>query len=463
MNALLQSVEKSVQTRRLLRAGQRLLVAVSGGLDSMVLVDLLHRLAATHRWRLVIAHFNHQLRAAASDADERLVRSAARRLGLPLACGAWPRSDHGVAKQFGLEMAARLARHQFLAEQARAFKASAIALAHHADDQAELFFLRLLRGAGGEGLSGMKWQNPSPADAQLQLIRPLLDLQKIELAAYAKERKIRFRIDASNRDERHDRNWLRATLLPALTRRFGAASLNSIRRAMALVGGDADFVRSVAEAWHSGRKPFDALHPAVQRQVVRRELKRLGLPSTFDLIEQLRQSPGQPITAAPGIALRRDALGSITRCETGLESFRDQTTTVDLSGSGHCSFGAVSFDWSRRRSAGLPRRPAAGASRADLEWFDAALIGATIRLRHWRPGDRFQPIGMKSSAKLQDLFTNLKISRALRRELVVAETECGEIFWVEGLRISERFKVSRRTQIRLRWAWQRKPTQTRPA
>src|SRR5436309_9927759 len=175
----------------------------------MVLLDLLHRLAPRHRWQLIVAHFNHQLRGAASDADERLVRRVAGRLGLPFARDCWPREDHRKTQRSGLEMAARLARHQFLSRTARASGAPTIALAHHADDQAELFFLRLLRGAGGDGLAGMKWRGPSPVDPHLTLVRPLLDLRKTEIVACAKERHIRFREDASNRDERHDRNWLR--------------------------------------------------------------------------------------------------------------------------------------------------------------------------------------------------------------------------------------------------------------
>src|SRR5436190_23015832 len=104
---MLLEVEKSILAHRLLKSGQRLLVAVSGGLDSMVLLDVLHRLATNHRWHLIVAHFNHQLRGNASNADERLVRSTARGLRLPMVCGDWPRGEHASAKQLGLEMAAR--------------------------------------------------------------------------------------------------------------------------------------------------------------------------------------------------------------------------------------------------------------------------------------------------------------------------------------------------------------------
>jgi len=444
-------VEASIVSRRLLRDGQRVLVAVSGGLDSMVLLDLLHGLAAKHRWRLVVAHFNHQLRGAASDADERLVERAAKELGLGFVNERWPRHRQAAVKQLGLEMAARLARHEFLARCARLHKMSTIALAHHADDQGELFFLRLLRGSGGEGLRGMKWRSPSPADGRCTLIRPLLDVRRIELEAWAQEHSIRYREDASNLDVRHDRNWLRKKLLPALTHRFGSGSVLAILRTMDLAGCDADFAQEAAAAWLSERRrpPFERLHPAVQRQCVRLQLKRLKLPLGFDLIERLRQFPGKAIAATSQAVVRRDAASRIVQVQPR-DKFRLDELTVDVSVTGGCDFQGVSFNWTQRQASRLFRRP---AQRHGMESFDAAKVGPMIRLRHWRPGDRFQPIGMSRPVKLQDLFTNSKIPAGRRRRLIVAESASGVLFWVQGLRISEPFKLHPGTREQLCWRW----------
>jgi len=144
--------------------GGALLVAVSGGVDSMVLLHVLNSLAPEWGWKLAVAHFNHQLRGRSSDRDEALVCRTAAALKLTVTVG---QGDvKAFAKQSGLslEMAARKLRHEFLARTARAGGITTIALAHHADDQVELFFLRLLRGAGGEGLAGMRGRAPSPMD-----------------------------------------------------------------------------------------------------------------------------------------------------------------------------------------------------------------------------------------------------------------------------------------------------------
>ena len=155
-----QQLESVIRAKKLFRDGQKILVAVSGGLDSMALLALLDRLAAAHRWQLTAAHFNHQLRGKSSDADELLVRQQARVLGWPVAVGRGKVKEIARRRGWSVEMAARELRHAFLARAARQRGISAVATAHHADDQVELFFLRVLRGAGSAGLAGMKWAPP---------------------------------------------------------------------------------------------------------------------------------------------------------------------------------------------------------------------------------------------------------------------------------------------------------------
>src|ERR1043166_2265835 len=189
MAGLLLRTRKAIDRQVLLRRGESILVGVSGGLDSMVLLHVLQKLAPMHGWHLSVAHLNHQLRGRSSDADERLVRRTAQKLRLPVVVERADVRRFARTRKLSLEMAARRVRHDFLARAARQKRIRTVALAHHADDQLEHFFLRLLRGSGGKGLAGMKWRSPSPRDPRIELVRPLLDQRKSALRAYAAERK----------------------------------------------------------------------------------------------------------------------------------------------------------------------------------------------------------------------------------------------------------------------------------
>ena len=424
----------------------------------MVLLHLLDGLRRQHGGRLVVAHFNHKLRGKASDADERFVRGEAARLGLPFVSERADVAGHARRAGLSLEMAARQLRHEFLARAARRLKIKTVALAHHADDQVELFLLRLLRGAGGEGLAGMKFRSPSPADPRVELVRPLLEQPKSALRAYAKERQLRFREDASNAALEMKRNRVRHRLLPLLARQYQPAVGEVIRRTMKLLEGEADFVRQAAEGWLNARphEAFARLHAAVQRQVIQIQLLRLGTAPTFELVEQLRTEAGQAVSVAPDCLIRRNKEGRLERVAPAERAFRSDERRLDLAEPGQRGFfGGLEVRWSLAGFCSREDRPRFASG---LEWFDADKVGSPVTLRHWQPGDRFQPIGMRSAVKLQDLFTNARIPRAERHHRVMGVTAEGVIFWVEGLRMGERFKLDKGTVTRLKWCWRRGAT-----
>ncbi|MGA2853706.1 MAG: tRNA lysidine(34) synthetase TilS, partial [Verrucomicrobiota bacterium] len=370
--------------------------------------------------------------------------------------------------KLSLEMAARKLRHEFLARVARKQKIKTIALAHHADDQVELFFLRLLRGAGGEGLAGMKWRSPSPADKTISLVRPLLGFSKSELAEFARENKIHFRDDATNFSPDFLRNRIRNELLPLLRRNYQPGLDKAVLRLMEIVGAESEFAGEAARQWLKiGRADlpvsrdarqrvptkmnFDKLPVAIQRRVLQSQLAEAGVAQDFGLIESLRQSANCFVSVGPKISVARDACGKVVLREESIPKFfNGNERTVKLGRAGEATFGNRKFRWQVQVQKHTGETPVPLKQR---EFFDADKIGGGIMLRHWRAGDRFQPIGLKSAAKLQDLFVNAKIPVTRRRELVLATTADGEIFWVEGLRIGERFKLTPQTARRLAWKW----------
>ena len=454
MQEFIRRVEEGIACRHLLKDNAKVLVAVSGGVDSMVLLHVLHELAPQHRWKLAVAHFNHQLRGRAAEADLRFVQRVAEKLGLHFESATADVKQLAVAQKISVEMAARKMRHEFLARTARALEAKQIALAHHADDQTELFFLRLLRGAGSEGLGGMKWRSVSPADKTVALIRPLLDESKLVLLEFAQAQKISFREDATNRSPLMLRNRLRHELLPLLRRRYQPGLDAVTLRTMELLRDEAEFMTAEAERWRNASRskpqPFAALPAALQRRVLQLELLQAGVAADFDLTEQLRFHPGVWVSVSAELLCRRLPSGRVEMKSDAAVSFGLAESKVSLGAEiGSAVFDGVELQWSFTPRSKLPKKS------AFTEYFDAAAVGDQITLRHWQAGDRFQPIGLKHAVKLQDWFVNQKVPRAQRHKLVVATTTDREIFWVEGQRIGECAKLTPRTTQVLHWSWQR--------
>jgi tRNA(Ile)-lysidine synthase len=197
------------------------------------------------------------------------------------------------------------------------------------------------------------------------------------------------------------------------------------------------------------------------------QLLSLGVVADFELVEQLRLTADRPVSVGRAQVQEDDRRTSETpvlryavRDHSGLvhlyatepEAFETGSAAVELKG----RVGEVEFDgariWWQIRPWGAVRRPKPVVGR---EYFDADKVGSAVCLRHWRPGDRFQPVGMPGPVKLQDLFTNQKVPRDRRRQLIMAATAKGEVFWVEGMRISERFKLTKETIRCLQWRWKR--------
>lgn len=259
-------------------SAQKIIVAVSGGADSLALADLLYKVRQRFKLQLCIAHYEHGLRGQTSLDDAAFVEDFAKSHGLKFFC------EHGDVKNFAaenklsIETAARKLRYNFLYRVKRKINFDAIALAHHANDQAETILMRLLRGATSTGLAAMKFVAKS--DDYGLLIRPLLRFKKVELESYCAARGLVPRIDATNFETDATRNKIRMELLPALEK-FNPNIVDTLCRLAEVTAEEVDFINSEAEKIFPHvvtnrqeilRSEFIKLHPALQRVIVKKFL-----------------------------------------------------------------------------------------------------------------------------------------------------------------------------------------------
>ncbi|NBZ95781.1 MAG: tRNA lysidine(34) synthetase TilS [Proteobacteria bacterium] len=288
---------------------KKLIVAVSGGADSVALLHLL--IDAGYR-NLVVAHFNHLLRGKASDADAEFVRKLAANLELPFVLGEGDVQELASARKCSVETAAREARYGFLAWSTIKYRTSQVALAHHADDQVETCLFNFLRGSGIAGLSGMKPRSKRIIDGtELELLRPLLPIPKAELLAYLKARKIRFREDATNTIAEADsptRNKLRLKVLPLIEELLGPSFKGSIVRNARLLADEEELLSSltlpIAVHEKLSVKVLRDLHPALRRRVLHTWLKHQGIEepgfAEVERVASLLESEGPAKVNLPG-------------------------------------------------------------------------------------------------------------------------------------------------------------------
>jgi len=456
--ALLTHLVRTVRQQQLFVPGQHVLVAVSGGPDSIALLSLLHRLAPSWRLTLTAVHCNYGLRGAESDGDESFVRDFCQERQLPLVI----HRPKLVKRQHrsSLQAAARDARYDFMKQLAHEVGADRIAVGHTANDQAETVLMWLLRGAGMTGLAGM------PYVREDRIIRPLLAATREEVMAYLDHEGLSYRRDSSNEKPLYHRNRIRKELLPVIARLAPAAARVLQRQAdllredeQYLAGITNELVRTLVSHESGGvqrvdRRAFVELPVALQRRLVRTILRTYdeeGRASSLHKVELVRRvlvKGGSGVRLSfkkalvaldQGSALFSPSEGGDRNHQTDSEQKKRETlavpvpSTVSWSGTNQ----QIHVQLMTRRAADeLDRSPSPG-----LALFDADRFSEPLVVRAWQAGDRFSPHGMKGkSKKLQDFFTDRKVARHKRDQVPLLVAPEG-ILWVVGMQQDERFVV----------------------
>ena len=454
---LFDRVKRTIDRYRLLEKGDRLIVGVSAGVDSMVLLHLLNACREPFDLSLVVAHVNHGFRPEESEREAELVEKESTRLGLPLEYGQFNVREFQKRGGFSPQDAARRVRFHFFDDLLRKHDAQKIALGHHADDQVETVVLRLIRGSGLRGLKGIL------PIREGKVIRPLLEVWRKEIDSFALEKKIPFLLDSSNLKDDYVRNRMRLHLIPLIEKQYQPRFKETLLKTSTILREEDDYLEGGSEEAYqkvvreaggtlSFRWPeYQSLHRAIQWRLIRKivgGVRNAGAvmedgveTDVFNLFQKLRQ-PSSSFLLELGHGVwaekRYDVVLLGKRVVKSSSPFE-----VDLLSPGRTFIEEIGkevvieeMDRDQLKDYGGPLSTAL---------MDYESLRFPLKMRNFRPGDRFSPLGVRGTQKLKDFFINHKVPKFERSSVPLLISEEG-IAWVVGYRIDERVKITEKTK-----------------
>jgi len=442
----------TISKNRRLEHGDRVVVALSGGPDSVCLLDILYRLQDPFGIDLVVAHFDHGLRPSEDESETQFVGSMAKSLDLP-----FETKRAGAVLRAGdssLEERAREARYQFLEEVREEVQAQKIALGHNLNDQAETVLMRLLRGSGPSGLAGI------PPYRDDKVIRPLIELRREEIEGYLGTRGLQYVSDPSNLDTRLLRNRIRLELLPQL-KKYQPKIMELLGQTAEIMRTDDVWLEEEAEVWinevaekgANGKvsiplSPFAALPEALKARVIRQALRRAGgnlRRVGFRHVEAINrvaagERPQARVDLPNGVTARR-VYDNLVFSKKDAEVAQGFCYSLGGPGESYLESLECTIILEEMEKVILPNM---GAS-PWIAFLDAGRITYPLMIRNFRPGDRFVPLGMGGHRKLKDFFIDLKVPSEIRKRIPILTCK-DTLLWVCGLRIDDHFKVTSETR-----------------
>ena len=459
MHGLTERLSKTIRKQQSIRAGDRLAVAVSGGADSVALLCLLLELRAELGIVLSVAHVNHKLRGEEADEDERFVAKLARQHGLELhACVARVPGSNTSGVSSGIEAAARELRYVFFRQMAREGRVAKIATAHTLDDQAETVLLRIFRGTGIRGLSGIHPRIVFEEQGQAfgELVRPLLGFRRTALQEFLRERGQSWREDSSNRDIAFLRNRVRHRLLPMIGEEFGDAAIEHMGELAEIARAEEEHWERVhPEVWAQdggaaetrqaaslGVGRLSLLPLAAQRRLVRAwlETHMPDLSISFRLIEEALElacgTAGKKLELPGGLNVRRGRQGLLLELETvgGRGETADYEYALVVPGAVEVPELGARIEARVVDAGGVPED-----ERGEL--LDPGRIPKKVLIRNWRAGDRFWPAHTADAKKVKELLSDRHVTGVEKRLWPVAVAEGCGLIWMRGFAVPAAFQA----------------------
>ncbi len=460
---LKEKVRRTIVRYRMLERGDRLVVAVSGGPDSVALLSILACLSQELNFSLHVAHLNHMFRAKEAEKDALYVKELAKKFSLPITVRKRNVPAFVRRKRLSPEEGARQVRYKFLENVAEKAGANKIALGQTADDQAETVLMWMLRGSGLKGLAGI------PAVRPLEnclIIRPLMEVSRSEIEDYLREEGLRGRVDASNLKPVYLRNKIRLKLLPLLARDYNP-NIKSVLSGMSqILEADEEYLtemqervfEKVARLKGDNRVGINLaslrkLHPSMQRRILRRSievvkgnLQGITLSHLREVLNMINQGrTGSEVHLPKEIVVKRSYQKVFI--SQGKKPRARVKYSYQLPIPGEAEIEELNLTL---RSSLLKRRSTAGLRKSfssKRAYFDFNEIEPPLMIRNRRRGDRFQPLGMRGRKSLKEFFIDEKIPREEReRTPLLVQRNGRDILWVVGWRQAERAKVSQGTK-----------------
>lgn len=456
MYQLIEHVRQVQREHLLWGQGSCVIVAVSGGPDSVALLHVLKYFALEDNLKLVCAHVNHGFRGEESDREAVFVSELAKQLHVEFELGEFDVPAYMKRTGKGTQVAAREVRYQFLYNVAKKYAASTIALAHHGDDQAETLLLHLIRGSGLTGLAGMRNKRLEQYDEQkIELIRPFLQKYKKDLVNACEEAKISYVTDSSNLINKYARNVIRLDVLPFLGQ-YNDKLASALNTTAEIVGTEDDYmalqtellykqlISEIKDGLSFSAKSFQLLHVALQRRLIKLILNYSPFKmeeSDFIKIETIRK---RILTENP-VNWRLD-LGGRLRCvrEYDIISFVQGVSVQEMSGYTYCinqdeqqvsvpEIGKKLLVTQYMADSGMDTIT---SSEQDTAYFDADELQYPLTIRSRLPGDSMRLMGLNGSKKVKDIFIDDKIPPSLRPHIPIISDALGRIIWIAGIRRS---------------------------
>ena len=445
---------RTIQKFRMIEKGETVFIGVSGGADSVTLLQLLLELSESWKLKLGILHVNHKLRGAESDRDEMFVRRLARRFKIPIFVARVPVKQKAKDEKTSIEEAAREGRYHFFEKMAEVKRAQKLALAHTQDDQAETVLMRVIMGTGLQGLQAIR---PKRKLNGTYLVRPLIEVPRNEIRKFAKQNSICFREDSSNRSLQFLRNRIRLKLLPFIERSFNPQVKKALARLPHLLDVDLAFLDETAEIFYKRlarqkqadevlfpKQAFQQLRPSVQYRLINRALGALAEAELdFDhwnlFLDYLATERRFRLQFPKGL------FASVSPEAIRIRKSKKSSTSFSYS----LPFGGSVYvpEIDATLSCELLREKIRVIRKSDrnFDLFDRAKLSFPLTVRSRRPGDRFQPLGQPTIHKLKGFLINRHVPVEERDRIPLVLSE-GNIAWVGSVGMSESFKVDPHTK-----------------